>query len=470
MLTVIISCSDDCDNFSQNQKLNEYQVNEHNQALEILSIAYAKALENKEIRDVLKTEALKKFDGDYDVLHRTMKSKMIEGLSLNRILAKNISAPGYLKSAETGNDDIVDSLASNINNLQVSVPVHCDEWDVDTFTPQVIFLPSNFEESSFDKLKAYNADGSYDWVSTVEEPDLPYVVLSPSERIVGPEDLAYFYDDGSENHTNTSTSEDDIDDLDVPDVNLITYGSPLVHQVTWTPTENETGYEIYRSTGGEFSMIGTTSYNDCAFTDDLPKDRGVEYDYKVRAVNNEGHSDWGKTMSRIASERTDNRRLRVTKIFMSKGRLKNVEAWVSGAPEIRLYIATGSGSTIKELSVNNWYKSPQFEPNKRKSIQDKWWNMHGGGITTDPWSLDDDINPRILNFVWVEEDWEDMMDIENLAIEWTVPKLEIKLATSIKLGGSRGKEIGTFQVTWSDKLSREYVDGGFKFNLFMGGE
>jgi hypothetical protein len=472
MLMFLFSCTENPANLSVDEKSNVYEINAHNQTLEILSIAYAKALQEEEIRSIIKSEALKRFDGDYDVLHKTISEKKINGIQLNAILAKNVNSSGAFKSAIPVNSAFIDSLAAIIKNLQISVPVHCEKWNIDGFIPKVIFLPSNFSEKTFDKLKAYNADGSYEWVSTLEEPDVPYIVISPSERV------------GNENSINTTISaintvnEKHTDGSfkstsalpTVPDMISISYSSPLIHKLKWTPTDNETGYQVFMDDGYGDVMIGTTNYNECEFTDRLPKTRGQEYDYKVRAINNEGHSDWGKTMSIIASERTDNRRLRVTKLYMSKGRLGSVESWVSGAPEIRLYIVTVKGATVKDAIASNWYKSSEFEPNRRKDIQDTWWKMTGGGVNTDPWGLDDDINPRILNFIWVEEDWEDAHDVEDINVNWTVPFFNIECATKIKLANSKGEEIATFRVNWWDELTREYSDGGFKFDLSLGGQ
>lgn len=462
----LFSCTENPANLSVDEKSNVYEINAHNQTLEILSIAYAKALQEEEIRSIIKSEALKRFDGDYDVLHKTISEKTINGVQLNAILAKNVNSSGAFKSAIPVNSTFIDSLAAIIKNLQISVPIHCEKWNIDGFIPKVIFLPSNFNEKNFDKLKAYNADGSYEWISTIEEPDVPYIVISPSERV------------GNENSINTTISaintvnEKQTDGSfksvsalpTTPNITKIEYGGPLTHFIYWSETENETGYEVYRSSGFSFAKIATTGINDNKYVDNSGIVAGKRYTYLVRAINNEGPSNFGEYKHIMASDRTINSRMRVTKLYMSKSRLKAVESWVSGAPEIRLYIVNAMKADLESLLGSVEYTSEMMEPGQRGDIQDQWWTIFSEGIKTSEWSVEDCDNHSCLNFVWVEEDWEDKNEL-TVAIKLDIDILNLHSNLDYKIPSSKGELISCQQVYWWEPKNGIYESGGFKFNL-----
>src|SRR6185436_1265004 len=60
-----------------------------NESLDNAALIVATSLQNPALRSVLKTEALKQFDGDYDILYKSAKTIVINGRSLENIFSGN---------------------------------------------------------------------------------------------------------------------------------------------------------------------------------------------------------------------------------------------------------------------------------------------------------------------------------------------------------------------------------------------
>ncbi|HKM92400.1 MAG TPA: hypothetical protein VJY41_01975 [Prolixibacteraceae bacterium] len=193
---------------------------------------------------------------------------------------------------------------------------------------------------------------------------------------------------------------------------------------------------------------------------------GKRYYYKVRAITSSGYSNWGEIKSVLASERTNDKRLKCTKLYISKSRLKTVESWLSGAPEIVLYIVTGVGTSVDEYTASLLYTSEVMEPNRRNDIQDKWWTIFSGGMITQQWNVDDSNNPLLLNFVWVEQDWEDGLTVPiNFTIVEPNTGIEFTVDEEYQIPDSKGEMISCQSVYWWELKSKVYSSNGFGFNL-----
>jgi len=132
-------------------------------------------LESKELRTLLKEEALKEFDFQPDVLYEAIKSKIVDNTTVEKLLAKN-----YHKV--TGKNNFPDAVKS-LKYLQFSVPVHLDKWNPEINTIPVAVLPADWNEATLKSLTAYHPDGSIEELSAKEPPIFPVVVVSEAERI-----------------------------------------------------------------------------------------------------------------------------------------------------------------------------------------------------------------------------------------------------------------------------------------------
>ena len=154
--------------------------NEESVAIEELAIATAAAMTDANFRQSVKTEAMKQFDGDYDILYsRLVKESLKSGKSGNFYL--NALSEKY-KSIGKNSRQYIENLIKQIPRFQIAVPVHCESWDTENHLPLVAYVPTNFDEKTFTKVKAFDKDGKLHWLSLDKEPNFPVVVLGYNER------------------------------------------------------------------------------------------------------------------------------------------------------------------------------------------------------------------------------------------------------------------------------------------------
>ena len=129
-------------------------------------------------RQLLKAEALKQFDGDYDVLYRAFAAQQPGfGQRMDELVAGSKDSQPL-----TGMTDVL----AHVPNLNISVPVNINKWDAGSFSPLVVFIPADYDEKTYTKpLQAYDQDGQVHLLDTKKAPDYPVVVVGPSERVKG---------------------------------------------------------------------------------------------------------------------------------------------------------------------------------------------------------------------------------------------------------------------------------------------
>ena len=125
----------------------------------------AKSLSNAQLRSFIKTEAVKKFDGDYDVLFSTVKGYALS----NELTGVDLNSEELAASAE-------------LPLLNVAVPVHAEEWDPQAYTPLVAFLPEDYDENTATQITAFDANGQVHLLDAKKAPAEPVIVISHNER------------------------------------------------------------------------------------------------------------------------------------------------------------------------------------------------------------------------------------------------------------------------------------------------
>lgn len=90
----VFSCKDELSNLDNppngGASLDNVSIEQQDVARIKFAKILAKALENKEVRNFVKKEALKMFDNDYDVLYHANKNKVVNGTdSFSSILSKS---------------------------------------------------------------------------------------------------------------------------------------------------------------------------------------------------------------------------------------------------------------------------------------------------------------------------------------------------------------------------------------------
>jgi len=145
--------------------------------LEEVAKAVAGSINEVSMRVFIKGEALKKFDGDYDILYRNVHDKIINGRSVESIFSTSTRN----NTARTAPLDL-DKVLAKYPLLNISVPVNAEKWDVNSYEPLVAIMPNIRDESKLDKIKAFDKDGNTHWLDAQKAPNVPVVVVSINER------------------------------------------------------------------------------------------------------------------------------------------------------------------------------------------------------------------------------------------------------------------------------------------------
>ncbi len=217
---------------------------------------FAKAVRNAlnkspDFREFVKEEALLMIDGDYDVV-------------LQKVINKNIAVPSTTKSAKVNftvkdlledcysesarlklkstSTSIIDELLNKYPDMQIAVPVHAEEWDVENYIPTVTFLPWEYEDATTTTITGYDSKGNIVAIDVINEPAQPVIVISENERFV-----------------NSVNDPDNPIEPPTP-TNLNGTSTESGIRLTWEmPSEtkpiNTTGYYIYRKSAGTMNYI-----------------------------------------------------------------------------------------------------------------------------------------------------------------------------------------------------------------------
>ncbi len=143
---------------NQNQFPSDAELNldESDKVLDEVAKNLAVSLAQEEFRSFIKTEALRKFDGDYNILYSQIKNSKVAG--------KNFRS--FVQAGDGSND-----IASSVPLLNVAVPVNIENWDTKEFTPLVAVIYSSYDEEKTELVKAYDQNGKVHWLDAKKEPN-----------------------------------------------------------------------------------------------------------------------------------------------------------------------------------------------------------------------------------------------------------------------------------------------------------
>jgi hypothetical protein len=398
---------------------------------------------NLPVRNLNVEELLIEQSIEYSTLFK--KSNILDGNT-------NISGKAFLEKVKQA-----------FPNLQVSVPIHCEEWDTENYIPLVAFVPYDFQEQTHDSICAYDIYGNKHMLSSLDPPEDPVIVVSPSERIdrnakrigVGAEIMDLNID------TINSQSENNIIGRSMPSVPgdfTISSGSSRSVELEWSDVANETHYNIYRKHSppeDQYWHFATTTQNQNYFINNWIQD-GVIVSYRVTAENDEGESGYTPHKSIHVSARNDGELLKLEAIYFTFDALRAVERWHSGAPEIRLRIVIGTEIQIAHAI----YTSGRIEPARRSYVEGQWWHLQEDLLRWYTSSLG-----SVWNFDWREEDWDDNTTFTiSGGYEDKNDGATIKAGGSITFQNDEGKDhIGNTPVHYWDPKSNIYNISGFRF-------
>ena len=182
---VLTSCTkeDEVINNGNYYHLKNQEVESENTVIEQYGRLISKALLNTEFRGELKKAVMEKFDGDYDVLAINLKPDSIQKYAVMAEILKNTYNENFMAEYGKTYAEFLTNTFATIPNLQISVPVNCDEWNTSSYIPYVLPLHVDQKEGKGEMVQAFNGSGETFMFDMGEEPSVPVVVVSISERV-----------------------------------------------------------------------------------------------------------------------------------------------------------------------------------------------------------------------------------------------------------------------------------------------
>ena len=114
-----------------------------------IALALAYSLQDPAMRVFMKTEALKKFDGDYDVLYKRVANTTVDGISFTQRLASGLSgssSAGRVSATEAVST--INQIASQNPLLNFALAAGQEKWNPASETALVAVLPANYDEAT----------------------------------------------------------------------------------------------------------------------------------------------------------------------------------------------------------------------------------------------------------------------------------------------------------------------------------
>lgn len=152
-----------------------------NKSLNTMARLFAKAVTDKGIRQQIRKQAAKRFDGDTNVLYTKLKASSD---------IRNKLATAYI-AMEAGSGRTVsraaalsatDKMVESIPRFQVAVPARFGAWNAASYTPLVGFAPEGTDDTSRRTITAYNSKGRAHTLNARVAPKRPVIILGLNER------------------------------------------------------------------------------------------------------------------------------------------------------------------------------------------------------------------------------------------------------------------------------------------------
>ncbi len=141
--------------------------------LQSFAKSLARTIDNQDVSHLLKQEIGKKFDGDNEVLWKSIKNhKFGDGILLKDLINKDLHRFNAMHSM----NDI-----EQIPCLQIAFPYHFDDWD-GTSPVLVAYTPLTTNDIDWKFVQAYDNKGNEYYLDAHKIPDAPVMVVSINER------------------------------------------------------------------------------------------------------------------------------------------------------------------------------------------------------------------------------------------------------------------------------------------------
>ncbi len=415
ILLLIVSCEKDSKS-DLDTSIESVEENQYNEEVEFLAQTIARSMSDVNGRTFLKTEAIKQFDGDYDILFAEIVNKELNSTSL-----KSTQCNDYLKYLSVyANDEsclkssvdfeaIINSIMQNNPLLQISIPelseFSPEDWDESESAPLVAILPENYDESTTKNIKAFDIDGNVYELDILSEPDIPVVVIGENERLIA---------------VNKETSLKSLS----PD--------QIVSDC----------YDTYYETSSYRYLIPI----DCGYSD------------------SDGGDDSNNTSSAYDRDSNDSNDVLNKAKFVSKTAWRQVEPWPSGRPEFKVVISYiekvnseyEAKTIIKILPKDGWVKRYVF-----------WSELKTKNLDINIINWDKEIMGDRMKYTWIEQDNSDTKTEYSIGTTTKFDDSNTAITASVKVTNSaKDDEAGEAVIEYKDSTTgegTEYNTGIVKF-------
>lgn len=255
----------------------------------VLKIAksIAVALKDQDFRKLLKAEALKAEDGDYEVLLHHFKNK-VDGQK----------HPGILNSLKShGNSTDKANILEKYPEIQIAVRAGIEKWDADNFHPYVVYLTSVYEENDT-QVPAISPDGKIVMLDATKEPPFPVIVVNKNERCDRSGNILSYYKQGTHPVKSGSAGLKSALAAGFSSFTAKQAAGSIAVNLNWTYSsdypgwDNEGSFDIFRDDldGNGYLKIASVSYWERVYNDVnvLPS---KSYSYMIRAKIPDGYAE-----------------------------------------------------------------------------------------------------------------------------------------------------------------------------------
>jgi hypothetical protein len=310
-------------------------------------------------RKMIRHEVSLRFDGDANILISIVMARLPKYFQYETTHSgNNLGATTDVLSLY--NWDILKQAAIDFPQMQIAVQPDAETWDPVVFTPSVVYMPANFDEATHTSVAGFTPEQLPITVSTLEDPDINYVVISQNERTT--------FRDGELRFTNSNCPVESL-------VNGATYDPEIVPQ-PFMPTDCPGGGGGGTGGGGGGTGGGGTpppyiQYVGTGQDGVLPTLVGRQMGTVVPIPINGGHNLLNPvgTFNGSIVYRKDFRHEKMR--FIRCDDIGEIEGWPAGAPEIRMHVFE---QNVLNPSENLQIFKEEFKPNRRRDIKNKWWN------------------------------------------------------------------------------------------------
>lgn len=356
---IFLSCTKDVVPFTETETSKSKK--SWDETAKAIATDVSKKLNSLNFRKMLKHEVLLRFDGDANVLLSAIIERLPTYLAYeaSHTTASRTTEGADLLSAFSF--DVIAEAARDYPQMQLAVQTDAESWDPNSFTPSVVYLTTDFDEATSTTVSGFDSKQNPITVSSTEDPTINYVVVSQNERTIfrGDQTLRFI----ESNCPVIPLYRNAPFNPEITPAPLIRCGGPV------PPAPDPGGDET--PGGNTPAPVGYSQYVGTGQDGVLPTLIGRQTGTIVPRPANGG-------FNRLASVGTFNGNVVYRKDYRHEtmrevrcDALGQIESWLNGSPEIRLVVF--EQNVLNPSETLQIFKE-QMEPNKRKDINEKWWD------------------------------------------------------------------------------------------------